>query len=588
MSITCGFFDSLNGDRKYNAEQLSSIFDGIITDGVFPNIGHVLRVKSTNSMMIAIDTGRAWFDHIWIKNDSEHFLTIDAPDLRFNRIDSIFLVVDHRESARNAYFTVVKGTPTLNPEIPSTIREYKLSYYRLANITVRANCEYISDGDISSRIGSYECPYIVGAVQTITNDEINSEWDRRLTIWFEQFSNNADDFMTTEQTNFITWFNGLQYILDGDVAGKLENQILKLEDDSSALRTDINLNSDHIDAISNTLDFMHDDMDAFKTNIDENRDAIQTIEESVQNLYSENLLVNLGNLKMAEASPKFDDLPIMPLGVHSQSNFTWNRSNGQLTADLTNTGYFAFINLYYSSKGYRSNYGALQIRMFVNGVEKTVDNLTDGSSIVVSRLPLVRLRVNFNKKYTTFPVIVDSSGLIAISLQWDGQDSFPDIKFLGFKFERGTKSTTFPEIDASAEILARVKDMMDGHSVVYHVGDVITLGNANQCWSGFITSDTTDIFFFIPFGKVIGEDVSSVSIEGKFQVRGANGYLNNNVAASSIWNFNGSDSMVKQISYAMSTNGVMVKVSFNTKPTGSVNNTPIIALSTETVKIRFI
>lgn len=39
MAFTYGFFNSLNGDRKYTAEQLSSIFDGLITDGVFDSIG---------------------------------------------------------------------------------------------------------------------------------------------------------------------------------------------------------------------------------------------------------------------------------------------------------------------------------------------------------------------------------------------------------------------------------------------------------------------------------------------------------------------------------------------------------------------
>lgn len=35
MAFTFGFYNSLNGDRKYNAEQVSSIFDGLISDGVY-------------------------------------------------------------------------------------------------------------------------------------------------------------------------------------------------------------------------------------------------------------------------------------------------------------------------------------------------------------------------------------------------------------------------------------------------------------------------------------------------------------------------------------------------------------------------
>ena len=39
MSVSSGFFNSLNGDRKYNAAQMSAIFDGLIIDGVFASIG---------------------------------------------------------------------------------------------------------------------------------------------------------------------------------------------------------------------------------------------------------------------------------------------------------------------------------------------------------------------------------------------------------------------------------------------------------------------------------------------------------------------------------------------------------------------
>ncbi len=38
MSVTFGFYNSVNGDRKYDAIQMSSIFDGIIRDGVFQHL----------------------------------------------------------------------------------------------------------------------------------------------------------------------------------------------------------------------------------------------------------------------------------------------------------------------------------------------------------------------------------------------------------------------------------------------------------------------------------------------------------------------------------------------------------------------
>ena len=46
MSVSSGFFNSLNGDRKYNAAQMSAIFDGLIIDGVFASIGTAFAVKA--------------------------------------------------------------------------------------------------------------------------------------------------------------------------------------------------------------------------------------------------------------------------------------------------------------------------------------------------------------------------------------------------------------------------------------------------------------------------------------------------------------------------------------------------------------
>ena len=52
MSVTYGFYNSINGDRKYNALEMSSIFDGIIVDGVYMSIGDALNVKSSGGMEI--------------------------------------------------------------------------------------------------------------------------------------------------------------------------------------------------------------------------------------------------------------------------------------------------------------------------------------------------------------------------------------------------------------------------------------------------------------------------------------------------------------------------------------------------------
>ena len=45
MSLTYGFYNSVDHDRVYDATQFGSIFDGVINDGVFQNIGDLFAVS---------------------------------------------------------------------------------------------------------------------------------------------------------------------------------------------------------------------------------------------------------------------------------------------------------------------------------------------------------------------------------------------------------------------------------------------------------------------------------------------------------------------------------------------------------------
>lgn len=54
MSVTYGFYNSRNHDRRYDAIQMSSIFDGIIRDGIYMSIGDHMIVKADAGMMVTV------------------------------------------------------------------------------------------------------------------------------------------------------------------------------------------------------------------------------------------------------------------------------------------------------------------------------------------------------------------------------------------------------------------------------------------------------------------------------------------------------------------------------------------------------
>lgn len=115
--IEYGFFNSVNGDRLYNADDMSNYFDGLISNGVYKNIGGAFQVIPGTGLTVQVLDGRAIINCKWVTNDSFENITLDAADINYNRIDAIVLRLD--EANRNIILTTIKGTPASAPVAPA-------------------------------------------------------------------------------------------------------------------------------------------------------------------------------------------------------------------------------------------------------------------------------------------------------------------------------------------------------------------------------------------------------------------------------------------------------------------------------------
>lgn len=233
MSVTSGFFNSLHGDRRYNAEQMSAIFDGIINDGVFANIGTAFSIKSDGGNVITVGIGRAWYNSAWVYNDAVLPITMDASEVLLDRIDAVVIDVNHADDVRKGDIKVVKGTPSSNPQRPSMISVTDHHQYPLAYIYRKADSNEIVQANITNMIGTSSCPYITGILQVQNIDKIVAQWEDQWAQWFtaetKAGNNEMTQWMGEKQLEFNTWFGNLQTILDGDIATKLAEQILELQ-----------------------------------------------------------------------------------------------------------------------------------------------------------------------------------------------------------------------------------------------------------------------------------------------------------------------------------------------------------------------
>lgn len=258
MSVSSGFFNSLNGDRKYNAAQMSAIFDGLIIDGVFASIGTAFAVNAAGGLTVNVGIGKAWFDHTWTANDSILPMTAPEAEVLLDRIDAVVLEVNGTESVRENTIKFVKGNPSSAPSRPTLTNEGNVHQYPLCYIYRKYGTAVINQADITPMVGTESTPFVTGILQTISLDELLGKWQDELDRFTDARSQEVDDWIAQEESDFTTWFNEMkadlqqeQTVLDqwiaseqadflawynqmkdqlsGDVAGNLQLEIDKEE-----------------------------------------------------------------------------------------------------------------------------------------------------------------------------------------------------------------------------------------------------------------------------------------------------------------------------------------------------------------------
>lgn len=193
MAFTCGFFNSENGDRKYNAEQMSTIFDGIIADGVFTTIGDHMAVSAGTGMQVLVGTGKAWFDHTWNVNDAAYPLAIAASDVTLSRIDAIVLETNHSDSVRLNKLRVVQGTIASSPAKPTLTNSEKVHQHPLAWVTVAPGVTKIAASAIENAVGTSACPFVTGIIATTAIDDLFNQWNGEFDEWFDNLKAQLSD-----------------------------------------------------------------------------------------------------------------------------------------------------------------------------------------------------------------------------------------------------------------------------------------------------------------------------------------------------------------------------------------------------------
>lgn len=209
MAITYGFWNALkrsNGtyDRVYNSDQISEMFEGLLSDGVFESVGDALIVKEKSGLAVEIGTGRAWIGDRWMKNDAKLDITLAAAHLTLNRWSAIVIKADYS----NRVITIEEkaGTPATSPTKPTMTYNDSIKEKCLAYVYVGKGVTSITQTNITDcRADTSICGWVTGVIKQVDTSQLFLQYQTA----YEQQLANMQAWQAKQKLAFSTWFSAL-------------------------------------------------------------------------------------------------------------------------------------------------------------------------------------------------------------------------------------------------------------------------------------------------------------------------------------------------------------------------------------------
>lgn len=209
MAITYGFFNAIKQsdgtyDRVYNADQMSTYFEGLVSDGVYESVDDAMQVLAGTGMQVQVGAGRAIIDSKWLKNTAAYPLTINAAHVTLNRYTAIVIRLDL--SARTISVVTKDGKNATAPIKPTMTNSETVKEMCLAYVYVGRGVTAITQANIEdTRPDNNVCGWVTGIVQQVDTSKLFLQYQTA----YEQQLQTMQDWQEAQETAFNTWFTAL-------------------------------------------------------------------------------------------------------------------------------------------------------------------------------------------------------------------------------------------------------------------------------------------------------------------------------------------------------------------------------------------
>lgn len=202
------FFDHIDGDRSYNADDFAEYFRQVLTSGIL-NGGENLQVYVNGTDRIArIKPGKAWIEGYFYKLTEELELPLDEAHGTYDRIDRIVVRLNTNTEERNIKAYVKTGSPASTPQPPAVTREGDIFEISLAQIKVIHNTTAVPTGNVTDeRLDPNVCGLVNSLIQVDTAT-MQDEFDAFMETLAGQAYVSQEEFDTVTNQLFQSGLNG--------------------------------------------------------------------------------------------------------------------------------------------------------------------------------------------------------------------------------------------------------------------------------------------------------------------------------------------------------------------------------------------
>ena len=195
------FFNDVDNDRLYMAEDFAAYFAKFIGNGVYASPASSMQVSAASSGLAAkVADGGCFINGYYANAENEPLITLSTANGSYGRYDLIVARLDFTK--RDIHIERITGTVAESPVYPEMVRNDVQYDIALAAVYIAPNAIGITDADITDlRSDNAYCGFVTGVVDQIDTTDLFKQYQ---TAWELLISG-----MELDEPNIIKAFEAL-------------------------------------------------------------------------------------------------------------------------------------------------------------------------------------------------------------------------------------------------------------------------------------------------------------------------------------------------------------------------------------------